>query len=243
MTAPAGKPVLPLSIQGHFVQMERRLNEAENRERGAGRRGWNEATILLAGTAPKDNGFPSWRVLNDGRVELRGRIDLKAVVLKNTNPGTRILQFSGPTAPPGDGETHISWLSVVAPCSAKGANPGVYRLDILRYLRQETWTENGIVQSGEAIYTDLIARPSENSQLTDWIGFDQVIYDPNLYIDTLAPVPADQHTRVFGRGEPRSTDGVHIVKYIPGEFGIAILGQESGGIVSVIPGVEMPSNP
>lgn len=232
MADAGGKPIVPTTIEGLLIQLQRRLNEAENRERGTGRRGWSEATVLVADATPLDNGFPSWRMLNDGRVELRGRINLPHGLAS----GRGVLRLPGRCAPPGDGATYRGWLSALAPCSTLGTNLGMYRVDVQRTVYTDATTGEDL------IFADVIAHFPGGARMTDWIGFDHVIYDPNLYIDTLAPVPENVHNKVFGRGYPRA-DGAYVVQEIPGEFGIAVIGYEGGSKITIVPGVEGPAQP
>jgi len=234
MADAGGQPIVPTTIEGLLIQLQRRLNEVENRERGTGRRGWSEALVQVPGWTEVDHGIASWRMLNDGRVELRGRISIPAGQVVGS--GDPLLYLSGRCAPPGDGTTHKSWLSTLAPCSTLGTNPGMYRVDVERKIVFDTLTQESL------IYAVIIARPPGGVTLTDWIGFDHVIYDPNLYIDTLSPVKEAVHNRVYGKGYPRESDGAHVVQYIPGEFGIAILGYENGSKVSIVPGVDAPAS-
>lgn len=232
MSAPQGAPFVPDTIEGLLIQIQRRLNEAENRERGSGRRGWNEAFITLAGATVLDNGFPAWRMLNDGRVELRGRLNISGSLLN----GTQVLRLNGRAAPHGNGTTYKSWFSMTAPCSSDGTNPGVVRLDVERYIVTDT------VTSEQVFYTKIIAMPPVSQPLTGWIGFDHVIYDPNLYIDAVSTVPENYLDTVFGRGKRRD-DGEYVVAHQPGEFGIAIIGRGDGTKVSIVPGQNAPGQP
>lgn len=231
MSAPQGAPFVPDTIEGLLIQIQRRLNEAENRERGAGRRGWNEAVITLPGASVLDNGFPAWRALNDGRIELRGRLN----ILGSLAAGTQVLRLSGRAAPHGDGGSYKSWCSMLAPCASSGANPGVVRLDVERYIVPEAGGDR-------VFYTKIIAMPPVDRPLTGWIGFDHASYDPNLYIDAVSTVPASYLDSVFGRGVRRD-DGEYIVAHRPGEFGIAFLGNPDGTKVSIVPGQDANPQP
>lgn len=237
MSVPIGSPLVPISIEGLLIQLQRRLSETENQERGTGRRSWNEATILVAGATPLDNGYPCWRELNDGRIELRGRLTLTGSLAG----GTKVLRLPGNCAPPGDGVGLNSWLSTLAPCSTLGTNTGVYRLDVERTIVSQAVTdpETGGQVTKDVIYADLIAWFPEAKAATGWIGFDHAVFDPKIYIDTLRPVPAADVTRVYGGGKQYDKN-TYVVESQPGEFGIAIIGGEDGGKVATVPGVDNP---
>lgn len=239
--------IVPQTIEGYLVQLERLINGKDELARGSGRGAWGEAEIMLAGATVMDGGVPSWRLLTDGRVELRGRLSFPGS-LSNTAPGSmppQVLRLPGICAPPGNDATHKSWISTWAPCSSGGSNPGVIRLDVQRTI--VTDPANG----DEIIYASIYARPPMTQPLTEWIGFDHAVFDPNLYVDVLDLVPMDTFNKIYGRGIPRD-DGKYIVapEPTPGpptspekapipEYGIAFIGTGEQ-IITVIPGVERP---
>ena len=235
-----GSPLSPLDLSDYIDRLERRLNEAEGRERGTGRRVWSGgAQPLVAGAAEMDGGDIAWRKLNDGRIELRGRMSFSGSVAN----GTRILRLPGLCAPLGNGTTMRAWVTTLAPCSSVGSNPGVVRVDVERFLVSEPYEDAGATKTQHVVYADIIARPPEAMPLTGWICFDHVIYDPDLYLDVLEPVPASDHPIIFGRGSEVEPNKWAIRDPLPAEFGIAVLGMDGENPIITIPGLQAPNQP
>jgi len=242
--------VIPTTIESYIVQLERRVNDANGQPRGTGRTAWGEATIMLSGATIMDGAVPGWRILSDGRVELRGRVTLAASLTNPAPPALppEVLRLPGICAPPGNGGAFRSWVSCHGPCSSEGSNPGMVRLDVERTLVDDPLTGDTI------IYASVYARPPMTNPLGGWIGFDHAIFDPNLYQDVLDLIPEDQFNTVFGRGVMRD-DGQYIVAPQPTmgpptspetapipEYEIAFIG-DGDQIITVIPGVEGPVDP
>ena len=169
MSTTLPRPFVPVDLTTEFVSIERRVSLSEMRERGIGRGPWRPV-VDTRGLAVHDGAIPGWRRLNDGRIEIRGR--LKVSSLAN---GTAVLRLPAECAPPG-----VSSVSAVAPCSSAGTNNGMVRVDFAA----------ATAPGGEKV-THVIAYPG-SPNLTEWIGFDHVIYDPHLYIDVLPPVERGQ---------------------------------------------------
>jgi hypothetical protein len=236
-----GGPISPITLEDHIDRLERRLSEAESRERGTGRRAWRRGVqTLIPGASELDGGEPAWRKLNDGRIELRGRVQFPGSVAN----GTTVLRLPGLCAPLGNGTTYRAWVSTLAPCSSVGGAPGVVRVDVQPFLQSEPYVDiDGTTRTQHVIYADVIARPSQNVPLTGWIGFDHVVYDPDLYIDALEPVPPDVYPMVFTRGVEVEPNKWAIRDLVPAEFGIAILGVDDYGPITTTPGLQAPSPP
>lgn len=198
------KPFAPTDVNTAIIALERRMNVAEMRERGTGRGGWMDVVSTM-GRAVKDGAVPSWRLLNDGRIELRGRLTIAAGA-PVTN-GATVLQIHGDCAPPGP-----SSVAAWAPCSSSGSNPGVVRVDFV---------QRPVAPTADYPYdkvTAVLAYPPQNlaGGLTDWIGFDHVDYDPHLYLDVLPPVTFGQAPLVDSRAIAVINQGGQTFSVIPG---------------------------
>jgi hypothetical protein len=179
--ASIGTPVL---VQDWITNHERRLNRIEAVSQGAGRPPWEPAKV--GGKFRIDgSGTPGWRKLADGRIELRGRLwrtDDGTTPVPTAN-GDVLLELPYLCAPPNNKQQPPSSVSTLAPCNASGASPGVYRVEVVR----GPWLEDA---SGECIsVTQVIARPPQSTPIVGWVALDHVVYDPNLYLDSLPPVP------------------------------------------------------
>lgn len=238
MSGSVGHPIIPLHIEDHLDRLERRLNEAEGRERGTGRRVWSDAEVMIPGATPLDKGIPGWRRLNDGRIELRGRLTLAGAV----GNGTVVLRLPGICSPPGDGAALKSWITTMGPCATLGDSPGIIRLDVQRSVVSELVEEDGQSVQRDVIYAEVIAMPPVNKPLTGWIGFDHVVYDPGLYLDILDPVAESLHGTAYGYGREIQPNK-WIVEQVPAEFGVAVLGYKNGQLVTIVPGVKASTVP
>ena len=49
-------------------------------------------------------------------------------------------------------------------------------------------------------WVEVIAQPPADKPITDWVGFDGVVYDPHLYLDALPPVPIGQQPLITDHG-------------------------------------------
>ena len=200
MSSTLGRPFVPVDLNTEFVALERRVGVTEMRERGIGRAAWRKV-ISTRGRAVYDGAVPGWRRLNDGRVEIRGRLRIVGTLAQ----GTTVLHIPAECCPPGS-----SSVSATAPCSASGTNPGTVRVDFT-------------VATGDdgSKVTAVIAYPSA-SGLTEWIGFDHVIYDQNLYIDVLPPVDYGEEPVAGRRSLVVITRGGEQFSVIPGTTPVLI---------------------
>lgn len=194
MPGSTGQPLIPTSVEMYLTAMLRRISELEARTRGQGRAAWLPVqTPYRRGMTVLDGAYPGWRQLNDGRIELRGHLQiLPTAPIRNGDVVLRLptLNPMAPTKrfpecrPPG-----LSSVSVLLPCSASGTNPGVIRADIRRI---PDATDDDVE------FAEVVARPPQSAPLTDWIGFDSVSYDPYLYIDALPTVAPAARAQTFG---------------------------------------------
>jgi len=233
MTWNSGEPHIPTSVEEWLDLLQRRLNTIEASPRGAGRNPWNEA-VLAPGFEQDGSGTPCWRKLNDGRIELRGRVKKGATVggtftAAPLNDGDVIMTMEYEAAPPSNAQ-HATCVIALAPCTVADGNPGVLRIDIQR---EPTWRTQPVTDGygfthqntdgspvmKPASRVQVIARPPKQVPITGWVAFDHVIYDPYLYVDALPPVKYDE--------EP----------LVP-EPGVGVMQQPDGSVITVTPGVE-----
>lgn len=213
----------PRTLEEWMVQIGRRLNDLESGPRGIGAKGWNDV-VLGPGYRVADSRRPGWRHLYDGRIELRGRIEKSSGTVMNADV---VMYLPYVCAPPNNKQT-ISAVSVLGPATIGSNSSGVCRFDIQR---EVAWkTEPRLNSAGEQMFdmygkpiidvvslVEVIARPGGGS-INGWIGFDNVLFDPRLYVDTLPVVPKGQSP------------------LIP-DPGIAVVQQPNGKVIQFTPGV------
>lgn len=205
----------PMTLEDWMAYVDRELIKLSNKPRGLGLTVWLDAVYDTTKFKVHGSYEPGWRRLEDGRVELRGKMEkIKTVNGQQVNDpltsGTVIMQIPYECSPPNNEQT-ITALTTIAPCTIAGGNPGVYRIDIQR---EAAWkTEQRVTSEGKPILdvegqpiydpvsmVEIIARPPKEQAITGWISFDTVIYDPHMYIDALAPVPRGQKPLVREHG-------------------------------------------
>lgn len=167
------------NVSDMIHDLNRRVAELERGARGQGRPAW-EQVAPPDGFTVRDGAHCGWRMLSDGRVELRGQIVPESGSITS---GTVVLRLPNCPAPPLE-----SAPRVILPCSAAGGNPGVVRADV-----------RGVGDVGRV--AEIVAYPPEVAPLQGWIGFDHVVFDPCLYLDVMPLQPQQQALRADG-GEP-----------------------------------------
>jgi hypothetical protein len=204
-----------MTLEEWMEYVDRALLRLSSGNRGLGKTLWFPA-IYDANQYRQIGPFaPSWRKLQDSRIELRGRL-MKYTMLNNVvtnvplSSGDVIMRLPFECSPPGNAQV-VSSVTALAPCSIANGNPGVFRIDVQR---EVAWKEYPAEDAdGNPIYSadgelvmendslvEIIARPPAERPITDWIGFDGVFYDPHLYLDALAPVPIGQDPLIANHG-------------------------------------------
>lgn len=192
-------PGPPRTLEEWMNEVGRRLNALETVPRGIGVFGWNDVQ-LGAGFIPADTRLPGWRRTNDGRVELRGRLRKSSGAA--VNKGDVVMYLPYECAPPNNQQQIPSSVSVLGPATIGSNSSGVCRYDIQR---ETAWrTEQQEDLQGNPVYDDegrpvivvvsrveVVAMPGSGS-INGWVGFDHVVFDPWLYVDTLPAVPKGQ---------------------------------------------------
>lgn len=171
--------MVPETLQEWITLMERRLHGFDAAPRGTGRRAWRDA-VVGAGFVVEEPFRPGWRWLNDGRVELRGRV---RKVSGSVGSGDVLLYLPYDCAPPNNKDLPPSSVSVVGPATIGSGGSGVCRYDVQR---EAAWRVDG--EGRPVSRVEVIARPGGGS-IGGWVGFDHVMFDPRLYVDALPAVP------------------------------------------------------
>jgi hypothetical protein len=200
--------------------VDKELNTLSNSSRGLGKTIWFDASYDPGNFRVVGAFAPGFRELQDGRVELRGRLEkgttnaqgvFTPVPLQN---GDVIMQVPYSCSPPSNAAIRSS-VTALAPCTITNNHLGVYRIDIER---EPAWDErpvvnadgvqvldaDGVPQTEVFSMVNIVARVPENAPITGWVGFDGVVYDPHLYLDALAPVPYGQ--------QPLIKDNSHVIR-------------------------------
>lgn len=183
MTWLKGAPQTPTSVEEWLILLERRLNAIQAAPSGAGRGGWSDVAGIGVNYQIYGSFPPGWRWLNDGRVELRGRLTRKAGA--PSVDGDVIITLPYRCAPPNNEQLPPTSVSMSA-VTGVTSGPGVVRLDVQREAEWKVDLEGNPISVTEVI----LRKPSGG--FTDWIGLDHVTFDPSLYLEVLPPVPYGQ---------------------------------------------------
>jgi len=216
----------PRSLNEWMGDVDRELAELWNKSRGAGKTLWYDAEFDEERYRFISPYVPGWRRLHDGRIELRGRLERGSAqsgswVPAAVNVDEVIMQLPYECSPPSNQQTITSMLSFALCSTANSA--GLFQVEIRR---DPAWVivpvmeplkdENGndvLDENGDLVMVpvydgegepvtenhsmvNVVAKPPNNQPYTGWIGFDGVVYDPNMYIDTVPPVPPGQEPLV-----------------------------------------------